>query len=58
MLKLFKLILLLTLCTIIGWCVGTSLQYGLDYELDVLKQDCTYTKYITDRMSCIKPEYK
>lgn len=32
-------------------------NYALDYELNVLTKDCTYTKYVQDKTSCIKPEY-
>lgn len=33
-------------------------NYALDYELNVLTEDCTYTKYVQDKTNCIKPEYK
>ena len=32
-------------------------SYALDYELNVLTKDCTYTKYVQDKSECIKPEY-
>ena len=32
-------------------------NYALDYELNVLTNDCTYAKYVQDKSSCIKPEY-
>lgn len=32
-------------------------NYALDYELNVLTKDCTYTKYVENKSSCIKPEY-
>ena len=40
--------------------VATSnkFNYALDYELNVLTKDCTYTKYVQDKSSCIKPEYQ
>ena len=33
-------------------------NYALDYELNVLTKDCTYTKYVQNKSECIKPEYK
>ena len=33
-------------------------NYALDYELNVLTKDCTYTKYVQNKTECIKPEYK
>ena len=33
-------------------------SYALDYELNVLTKDCTYTKYVQDKSECIKPEYQ
>lgn len=33
-------------------------NYALDYELNVLTKDCTYTKYVQDKADCIKSEYQ
>lgn len=32
-------------------------NYALDYELNILTNDCTYAKYVENKSSCIKPEY-
>lgn len=39
-------------------CNSERFSYALDYELNVLTNDCTYTKYVVNKSSCIKPEYK
>lgn len=38
-------------------CNSERFNYALDYELNVLTKECTYTKYVQDKSSCIKPEY-
>ena len=49
----------LALLIAIGLTVTSGrFSYALDYELNVLTIDCTYTKYVENKSSCIKPEYK
>lgn len=41
----------------IAIATSARFNYALDYELNVLTKDCTYTKYVENKSSCIKPEY-
>ena len=46
------------LFTIVLIANSERFSYSLDYELNVLTKDCTYTKYVQDKSECIKPEYQ
>lgn len=64
MLKENKGHIIATIIAFIGFIIlalvfnSERLSYALDYELQVLTTDCTFTKYVQDKDSCIKPEYK
>lgn len=63
MLKENKGHIIATIIAFIGFVVlalvinSERFNYALDYELNVLTNDCTYAKYVQDKSSCIKPEY-
>ena len=39
-------------------CPSDRFSYALDYELDVLKPDCTFKLYTENRQECLKVEYR
>ena len=59
MLNQGRLIVIALLFIAIGLIANSErFSYALDYELNVLTKDCTYTKYVQDKSECIKPEYQ
>lgn len=39
-------------------CTSNKFNYALDYELNVLKPECTYLKYVQNKQECIKVIYQ